>query len=95
MKQVLINRCYGGAELSPFGKELLGVDSLNDLERDDSRLISAFIEHGNRIASSFSEFRLVTISDDDYDNHDDIEFRIFDYDGIESVVSGYNLKIYR
>ena len=91
MKQALINRCYGGAELSQFGKELLGVDSLNDLERDDSRLISAFIEHGNRIASSFSEFRLVTISDDE----DDIEFYIFDYDGIESVVSGYNLKIYR
>lgn len=95
MKQVLINRCYGGAELSQFGKELLGVDSLSDLERDDSQLISAFIEHGNRIASSFSEFRLVTIGDDDYDNYDDIEFYIFDYDGIESVVSGHNLKIYR
>ena len=92
MKQVLINRCYGGAELSKFGKELLGVRSLSDLERDDSRLINAFIEHGNQIASEFSEFRLVTISDDD---EDDIEFRIFDYDGIESVVSGYHLKMYR
>ena len=92
MKQVLINRCYGGAELSQFGKKLLGVSSLSDLDRDDSRLISAFIEHGNRIVSSFSEFKLVTISDDD---EDDIEFRIFDYDGIESVVSGYNLKMYR
>lgn len=91
MKQVLINRCYGGAELSPFGKELLGVSSLSDLERDDSRLINAFIEHGNRIASEFSEFRLVTIGDDE----DDIEFYMFDYDGIESIVSGNNLKIYR
>lgn len=92
MKQVLINHCYGGAELSQFGKELLGVSSLSDLERDDSQLINAFIEHGNRIASKFSEFKLVTISDND---EDDIEFYIFDYDGIESIVSGNNLKIYR
>lgn len=88
MKWVLINRCYGVAELSQFGRELLGVEFLDDLKRDDIQLINAFMEHGCKIASSHSKFEIVCIDDD-------TEFHIFDYDGLESIVSGNNLKIYK
>jgi len=87
MRKVVINRCFGGFDISEdaYDKylDLLNLDegviiSVYDIERDDIFLVQVAEEMGEKANGRYSELKIVEIPDD-------VEFEIQDYDGMEWV----------
>jgi hypothetical protein len=80
--KIVINRCYGGFELSERAlKELksLGFDGhYSFVDRADERLISVVESLGSDASSSCSKLRIVEIPDG-------VDYYITDYDGVETI----------
>lgn len=83
MTKVVINRCYGGFDLSPRAKadiEMLSggkVEAFN-IPRDNQYLVQIVEELGNQASGSFSDLQVITIPDD-------VDWIVQDYDGMEWV----------
>ena len=86
---IIINRCYGGFQLSDeFCEKYNRSHYLNLDERTNIEIIKEICEFGfDNASGGFSKIRVAKISDDvtDYD--------ISDYDGVESVISVVDGKI--
>jgi len=101
MKKIVINQCYGGFGLSDLAiekyAELAGIEleqhdeadtfslmfgkykfSSSDLSRCDENLIKVVEELGEDVNSELADLTVVEIPDD-------VEWGIYDYDGIEHV----------
>ena len=78
--KVVINDCFGGFSVSEKAKEMLGWDSVYDCEsRDDPELIRVVEQLGEEANGAYANLEIVEIPDEATD------WRIFDYDGAESV----------
>jgi hypothetical protein len=82
MRDIAINRCYGGFQLSDEALQLYQIYSSSsrdiDIPRDDEHLVRVIRELGNRANASNSDIRVVQIPDD-------VEWTIEEYDGVEWV----------
>lgn len=82
--KLIINRCYGGFNVSPKAMRLYAkrteLDSTVDYEqlRDDSELIRIVEELGEEASGRYSKLKVIEIPDD-------VEYEIHNYDGMESV----------
>ena len=83
--KVVINRTYGGFELSEEAWEKLGVEKCDSEEkfirrndRTNPELIKVVEELGERANTYCSHLRVVEIPDD-------VEWYIAEYDGLESI----------
>ena len=84
--KLVVNKCYGGFDLSKKAEKMLGVDSY-DVERNDPKLVQIVEELGEEASSGYAELRVVEIPDEATD------FDISEYDGFETVVYVVNGKI--
>ena len=84
--KIVINSCFGGFSLSKEAYEFLGLKwddygyaYIDDAKRTDPDLIRCVETLGSEKASGFcAELHVIEIPDD-------VEWKIYDYDGIESV----------
>lgn len=83
--KIVVNKCYGGFSLSKKAYKLLGLEwdgygykySAED-KRTDEKLIKCVETLGEEANGRFARLRVVEIPDD-------IEWEIYDYDGIETI----------
>lgn len=87
MRAIVINRCYGGFNLSQAAEELLAkkkgisLDKFRvfDYTRDDEDLVAVVRELGVEVSSgSHSSLKIVEIPED-------VRWYINDYDGMETI----------
>lgn len=84
MKKIVINRRYGGFDLSKPARDLYmrytekNTFNLYNMDRSDPFLIQVVEEMGKDADSNFSALKIVEIPDD-------IDWEIQDYDGMEWV----------
>jgi hypothetical protein len=82
MRDVAINRCYGGFRLSEEAAQLYQVYTAtsicSDIPRDDIHLVRVVRELGNKANAANADIRVVQIPDD-------VEWTIEEYDGVEWV----------
>jgi hypothetical protein len=85
MKKVVLNKCYGGFDLSDKALELIAkrkntTDRINHwgLKRDDADLIAVVEELGTEAEGHCSELRI-----EEFD--EGVKYTISEYDGNESV----------
>ena len=76
--KIVINRCYGGFDLSDKAKEILGIKYGTEIKRNDPRLVAIVEELGNEANTWGSSLKIVEIPDD-------VDWIIEDYDGVEWV----------
>ena len=79
--KVVINKCYGGFELSKLAQERfaeLTGQHLPDfeIERDDPALVQVVEELGKAASGNFAQLKVVTLPDG-------TEWEIQEYDGVE------------
>ena len=84
--KLVVNKCYGGFELSKKAEEMLGVDYY-DVERNDPKLVQIVEELGEEANNNYSELQVVEIPNEATD------FDISEYDGIETVIYVVDGKI--
>lgn len=82
--KLVLNRNWGGFHLPKEFCELYDCSAYDDIERNDSRLVS-FIENKG---GKFGDLKIVEIPDDNTD------YRIDDYDGMETVTYVVGGKMY-
>jgi len=80
-KKVVLNRCYGGFGLSAKAKRELGLSQCDQyrISREDPKLVEVIEKLGKASWGTYAELEIVEIPED-------VEYEIFDYDGIETVV---------
>ena len=76
--KIVINRCYGGFDLSDKAKEMLGIKYETEIERNDPRLVAVVEELGKKANTWVSSLKIVEIPDD-------VDWVIEEYDGLEWV----------
>lgn len=89
--KVVINKCYGGFQLSTEAQDLLnlttsfpdnkdfGIEDDNwDAYRADKRLIEVIEKLGEKANGRFSQLKIVEIPDD-------VKWTISEYDGLEHI----------
>lgn len=76
--KIVINRCYGGFDLSDKAKEMLGIKYETEIKRNDPRLVAVVEELGDEANTWASSLKIVEIPDD-------VDWIIEDYDGVEWV----------
>lgn len=81
--KVVINRCFGGFELSREACEFLGLECgkygfYGSIDRTDPRLVECVEKLGDRASGSLSALKVVEVPDD-------VDWTIEDYDGVETV----------
>ena len=88
MTKIIINGCYGGFCVPQALCEKYGLRAYGDIERDDWRLVD-FVEAqgGHYEEGRGCELRIVEIPDNATD------WRIMEYDGIETVLMVIDGKI--
>lgn len=80
--KLVINRCYGGFNLSDEGEKMLhtlDVENIFDLHRDDANLIKVVEQLGNKANGEDANLEVVEIPDGSY-------YLIDEYDGYESII---------
>lgn len=79
--KIVINKCYGGFELSEEVTKELGYRECDDslTVRTDPRLIKKIKEKQPGVSGEFAKLAVVTIPDEATD------WMIHDYDGMESI----------
>lgn len=87
--KIVVNKCYGGFSVSKDVCEKLGLESVYDADRYDTRLIQMVEEDPQAVGGYFAALCVVEIPDDATDH------TIIDYDGCETVLYVMNGKIYR
>lgn len=87
MKEVVLNKCYGGFSLSKEAYEYLGLEwdgygfaYSEYAKRADPKLVECIKTLGERADGCFSKLRIVDVPDDI-----DLESCTSDYDGIETI----------
>jgi hypothetical protein len=82
MREVVINRFYGGFALSDEAHQLYEVyasaPSTFEIKRDSEHLVRVVRELGNKASGDRSDLKVVQIPDD-------IEWTVEEYDGVEWV----------
>lgn len=79
--KIVINKCYGGFGLSEAAKAEMGLPPGGydgNLDRTDPKLIETVEKLGEAANGGFADLEIIEIPDE-------IEWEIFDYDGIETV----------
>jgi hypothetical protein len=90
MKEIVVNRCYGGFGLSEEAKqryeELTGgtFELKNELIRDDPVLVRVVKELGKNANTDYSELEVIEIPDD-------VQWEIGEYDGLEWVAEKHRV----
>lgn len=89
MKSIVINRCYGGFDISRAAVEELrnrGCASPDrNIPRDDPLLIALMREWGpDRVSHPWARLAVVEIPDD-------VEWQIEEYDGLELVIDKHRV----
>lgn len=82
--EIVINKCYGGFGLSAKAMKRYGelegtAKSDYDMERTDPLLIQVVKELGEEANANYAKLAVIEIPDD-------VDWELFDYDGIEMVV---------
>lgn len=84
--EIVINKCFGGFNLSNFAEERLGTSYP---ERTDGELISLIKEYGSKqVSGPFAKLKVVEIPEETTD------YEIDEYDGLERIMYVVNGKIY-
>ena len=82
MIKIVINRCYGGFQLSIAAQQLLGITTPyprdDIIKRDDPKLIAVVEQLGENAQEGFSHLKIVEIPDGSF-------WKIEEYDGMEHV----------
>lgn len=83
MREIVVNRCFGGFGLSEEAYEYMGLPwdgygFTRDLPRDDPKLVACVKELGEAANGIFAELDIVAIPDD-------VDWEIQEYDGREWV----------
>lgn len=77
--KIVINRCYGGFDLSEKAMKFLGVGSeWPDIARNDPKLVECVEKLGEEANGTYAELKVVEIPDD-------VNWEIGEYDGLEWV----------
>ena len=87
-KKIVINRCFGGFGIKEEFLSKMGYSYDFDVPRDDPEFIKLLETYGSEaISDSLARLVIVEIPDGATD------YRITDYDGLESVTAVVNGKI--
>lgn len=88
--KVVLNKCYGGFELSEFAAARLGCDPMDGKKFRASEALVDLIEvYGSDACSdSCADLRVVEVPDCASDQ------RVFDYDGIETLIYVVDGKLF-
>lgn len=76
--KVVINRDWGGFELSDIALDLLGIQFSSQIERNDPRLVDVVEKLGIEAGTKYSSLLIVEIPDD-------MPYYIEEYDGLETI----------
>ena len=78
--KVVINRCYGGYELSKAAQGYLGVDSpyAYDDDRSNPTLVKCVEELGSAAGGPYASLKIVEIPNN-------VDWELENYDGVESI----------
>lgn len=85
--KLVVNKCFGGASLSPEVAKELNMNPYNFL-RTDSKLIKMVKEDSEKVNGFTAKLEVVEIPEETTD------YEINDYDGIETVTYVVNGKLY-
>lgn len=88
LQKMVLNKDYGAVELSDIALKQLGIESISEIERTDTRLVGLF-ENGDEEKLSGDTSRLQLV---DVDMESDMDYLIIEHDGLETVVVGRDLK---
>lgn len=87
-KKIVINQCFGGFGIKEEFLPRIGYDCAFDVPRDDPGLVRLLEIYGSEaVSDSLARLAIVEIPDEATD------YRITDYDGIESILAVVNGKI--
>lgn len=78
--KIVVNKCYGGFDLSDKALEALGVDWADEVSRTDARLVEMVEKDADMVRARYTELAVVELPDEVTDYH------INEYDGFESIV---------
>ena len=76
--RVVINRDWGGFELSDIALDLLGIQFASQIERNDPRLVDVVEKLGKEAGTKYSNLLVVEIPDN-------MPYYIHEYDGFETI----------
>ena len=76
--RVVINRDWGGFELSDIALDLLGIQFASKIERNDPRLVDVVEKLGKEAGTKYSNLLVVEIPDN-------MPYYIHEYDGFETI----------
>lgn len=82
--KIVINKCYGGFDLSDKALKMLGVKYSWDIARNDPKLVEAVEKLGTEANGMCAALKVVEIPDD-------VEWDIEEYDGIEWVAEKHRV----
>ncbi|WAP91179.1 hypothetical protein [Vibrio phage vB_VviC_ZQ26] len=89
--KIVINRCFGGFELSREAYGFMGIDwdgfgykFSGDEERTNPKLVECVESLGNAASGQLAELKVVEIPDG-------VDFEICDYDGLEHVAECHRI----
>lgn len=87
--RVVINKCFGGFDLSGKARIKLGIDNCFDIDRTDQRVIKVVEELGVAANGICSKLAIVEIPDEATD------WELEEYDGLEHIIYVLDGKIHR
>jgi len=82
--KVVINRDWGGFELSDIALDLLGIQFSSQIERNDPRLVDVVEKLGRDAGTKYSSLLVVEIPDD-------MPYYIDEYDGFETIHENHRI----
>ena len=96
MRKIVINKCYGGFDLSSEAERLLAKKAnpldkrlhfLYDIPRDHPLFVEVVEELGSKCWGDHAELKVVEIPED-------VEWEIIEYDGIEYIAEKHRKWYY-
>ena len=87
---VVVNDCFGGFRIPNEICDKLGVDTFDDIKRDNPTLVNFVMSHGGRYGKPGDCTQLVAKALPD----ETTDWQVFEYDGLETLIYVVDGKIH-